>query len=275
MKDIPLAKRCFEETSLSKYIVRLKDECVRGIENSTLLSTLTKLSSALDSLGIGRHQLSIINEKISDMFGLRIDFLRTLSYLAVLFPAVIKVECRGNDIHSFLVSKFDDIKLRIPEGKKLDVAELFITAFTSLCPNTSEVSVLLSSPIIKFRVSLEILYSAFEYAYWFYIAERYRKQYILSRFATLQDLLPIINEELKKRGYLRALTLREVFEALKQVEQESLEEGKIWFRIVGNFLREYEPIPVEFYAPKQLSLEKLKDLGIPVDLDEAKKLWRF
>jgi hypothetical protein len=278
IKDIPLAKRCFEETLLSKYIVRLKDECVQGIENSIILSTLTKLSSALDSLGVGRHQLSIINEKISDILGpgLETDFFRMLSYLAVLFPAIIKVECRGIDTHSFLVTKFDEVKLRVPEGKKLDAAEFFIAAFTSICPHINEASVILSSPIIKFKVKLEVLYAAFEYAYWSYIAKRYRNQGILSRFTTLQDLLPIINEELKKMGYLRALTLREVFEALKRIELESLEEGKIWFRIVGSFLpRESEPIPIEFYAPRQLSLEELKELGVPVSLDEAKRLWKF
>jgi len=123
-------------------------------------------------------------------------------------------------------------------------------------------------------VSLENLYNVLEYAYWLYVGKRYREIGVLSRFTTLQDLLPIINEELKKKGYLRALTLKEVFDALKQIELENLGEGKIWFRIPWNsFPGEKEPIPLEFYTPKYISLEKLKELGVPVDSKRGEKAY--
>jgi hypothetical protein len=125
--------------------------------------------------------------------------------------------------------------------------------------------------------SLEDIYSAFEYAYWSRVAQNFKKTGILFRVAKLQDLLPIVNEELRRRGYARSLTLRELFDALKRVEQEGFEEGRIWFRISGwrFFPGEDQPIPVEFFEPRLLTAEELKKLGIPVDSDQAKMLWQL
>ena len=274
MKDIPLAKRCFEETSLSKYIVRLTNECLHGIESSRTLSTLMKFASLLDTLGVGTHQLYKVKELSNDLT--EADLMRMLAYLAVLFPAVIKITCKATNIHDFLLANFDNIKSKMINGRRSDVAELFMTAFTFACLNTSEVKVILTSPIVKFKIGLETLYNVFEYAYWFYVAQKFKEEGILFRVTTLQDLLPIINKELKKRGYTRSLTLRELFDTLKRIELESFEEGRIWFRIGWrSFPGEEHPIPVEFFAPKQSTTEELKKLGIPVDSDQAKMLWQL
>jgi hypothetical protein len=274
MKDIPLAKRCFEETSLSKYIVRLTNVCLHGVESSRTLSTLMKFASLLDTLGVGTHQLYKMRELSKDLT--EADLIRMLAYLAVLFPAVIKITCKATNIHDFLLANFDNIKSKISKGRKSDVAELFMTAFTSICSNTSEVEVILTSPIVKSKIGLETLYNAFEYAYWSYVAQKFKEHGILLRVVSLQDLLPIINKELKGRGYIRSLTLKELFDALKRVELESFEEGRIWFKIGWRlFPGEDQPIPVEFFAPKQLTTEELKKLGIPVDSDRAKMLWQL
>jgi hypothetical protein len=204
------------------------------------------------------------------------DLIRMLAYLAVLFPAVIKITCKATNIHDFLLANFDNIKSKISKGRKSDVAELFMTAFTSICSNTSEVDVILTSPIVKSKIGLETLYNAFEYAYWSHVAQIFKEHGILLRVVSLQDLLPIINKELKGRGYIRSLTLKELFDALKRVELESFEEGRIWFKIGWRlFPGEDQPIPVEFFAPKQLTTEELKKLGIPVDSDRAKMLWQL
>jgi hypothetical protein len=130
--------------------------------------------------------------------------------------------------------------------------------------------------VVKSEIGLETLYDVFERAYWSYVAKRFRETGFLFRLVKLQDLLPIINEELKRRGYVRELTLEELFDTLKRIELEQFEEGRIWFKIGWRlFPGEDQPIPVEFFAPKRLTIEELKKLGIPVDSEQAKMMWRL
>ena len=278
MKDIPLARKCFEESLLGKSIIKLKNECVEGIEKSPMLFTLVRFSSVLDSMDPKIHVLDkCFLDKIRSAMNISItetDLIRMIAYLNVLFPNVVKVVCGLSHIHDFLIANFDDIKSKMPEGKRLDIAELYTVAFTLICPSIQEARLVLSSPIIKFRVNLETLYDTFEYAYWLYVTDRFRERNVLSRFVDLRDLIPLINKELKKRGYLRSLTLREVFDALKQIELENFKEGRIWFKLTWNsFPGEKVPLPVEFYAPKKLSIDGLREIGFPVDNEEARRLW--
>jgi hypothetical protein len=130
--------------------------------------------------------------------------------------------------------------------------------------------------ILRSEIDLETLHDVFERAYWYYVAKRFKENGVLLRVVDLRDLLPIINEELKKRGYTRELTLRELFDALKLLEQRQFEEGWIWFMIGWRlFPGEDQPIPVEIFEPRRLTVKELKELGIPVESEQAKMLWKL
>ena len=148
-RRVPLARLCLDQDRLKESIIRLRDECRRGIEKSKLLSSLVKLMELLNDIYIeGRTSIALDDLKREvEALNLGIDVDRLIAYLAVLFPAAVKVDC-GIDVHEYLVRNLNALKKEAREEGPLDVATLFAKALLSACRDPASARILITKQLI-------------------------------------------------------------------------------------------------------------------------------
>jgi len=149
LTDIPLARLCLDQDRLKESIIRLQDECRRRVEGSKLLSSLVKLMELLNNMyvkGLTSIALSDLKQE-AEALGLSVDVDRLIAYLAVLFPAAIKVDC-GLDVYEHLVRNLDALKGEAKEEGQLDVATLFAKALSSTCKDPKSTRILITKQLI-------------------------------------------------------------------------------------------------------------------------------
>ena len=156
LTDIPLAKLCFENKKLEESIVKLRDVCVRGIESSRPISSLTKLIMFLGNMysqGVTSIRLPELKHKVRTRLKLSADVDELIAYLAILFPAAVKVMCGSIDVHEYLVNNFETLKKELRKSHRYGVAALFINALYRACRDPDSAHVNITAPLIKFRES--------------------------------------------------------------------------------------------------------------------------
>jgi hypothetical protein len=134
LTDIPLAKTCFDLSKLREGVIRLRGECVEAFKNSPTLSSVARFALFLENLhGEGRA----VAKLRSDVAGLGLDMPldELVAYLALLFPAKIRVRCNNTDVYDYLVQNFDRLK---SISSRSDAAKVFLTAVSELCKSIDE-----------------------------------------------------------------------------------------------------------------------------------------
>ena len=263
---------CLESSQVLSGIVKLKDECIEAFK---LCSICQDLSTYIDTLNdlYSRGKLSIKFSEAKMLFptprsGLSVH--EVLYLLTILMPAVLKLMYRGLDVHNYIVENFGALRNKAKQsGKKRGsslILRLFHVTLASLGANADDLELMIYSSLIKYKVPLEIMYKAVEKAYWRYIAELYKKSGKVITTVSLQDLAPLIEQELKTLGYLMP-PLSEIFTMLKRIEALEINEyGRSYVHVGLPDYRPQIPIPIEFYRPRNVDLKDIESFGIPLTL---------
>jgi len=273
------ALQCLDRDRVSSWIIKLRDECVEAFKLCNICRDLEAYIDALnDAFTKGRTSF-----KLSDAEAL----LPAKTYsgysprdilflLVTLFPAVFKLLHENTDIHEYVVTNFDQLRdlAKAQKGKSL-LLKLFDTALSKLGTSASveRANFVIHSAPIKYRIPLSLFYQALEIAYWKYIAELYKRKGGTAPMVALQDLVPHIEPELKRYGYLIP-SLSEAFRLVTEIEKHEIQEyGRSAIHVAAPvYPGPNVPIPIRFYRPKHLTIRELvEDFGIP--LDELRRFW--
>jgi len=114
-----------------------------------LLSSLVKLVELLNDMYVkGLTSIALGDlKREAEALGLDVDVDRLIAYLAVLFPAAVKVNC-GLDVHEHLVRKLDALKKKAKKEGQLDVAALFAKTLSSTCKDPASTYILITKQLI-------------------------------------------------------------------------------------------------------------------------------
>jgi len=277
------ALQCLDRDRISSWIIKLRDECIEAFKLCNVCRDLEAYIDALnDAFTKGRTSF-----KLSDVEAL----LPTKTYsgyspreilllLTALFPAVFKLLHGGIDIHEYVITNFDQLRdlAKAQKGNqkvKPLLLKLFDVALSKLDTATSVefANFVIYSAPIKYKMPLSVFYQALEIAYWKYIAELYKRKGGTAPMVALQDLVPYIEPELKRYGYL-VPSLSEAFKLATEIEKHEIQEyGRSAVHVaIPVYLGPDTPIPIRFYRPKHLTVRELvESFGIP--LDELRRFW--
>jgi energy-coupling factor transporter ATP-binding protein EcfA2 len=141
--DIAFASVCFDSEMLKNDIIRLKKSCIEAFKSSNILSSLAKIALLFSDLSGKRVLWTELRSSIKDLdMGASIDEL--IAYLAVLFPAKIRVTCNNIDVYDYFISNFEKLK-RI--SSPIDVSKMFLLAVSEVCSSINNAAIeVLSSP---------------------------------------------------------------------------------------------------------------------------------
>jgi len=270
---------CLESSHVLLGVVKLKEECIEAFKLCNICQDLATYIDTLNDL-YHRGKLSIKLSEAKMLFPTPRPELNTyevLYLLTILMPAVLKLVYRGLDIHSYIVENFEVLQTKASQlGKKKGsslVLRLFQIALSSLNANVEDLELIIYSSLIKYRIPLEQVYKAVEKAYWRYIAEFYKKSGRIIITVALQDLKPLIEQELNALGYLMP-PLSEIFTYLKNIEAlEISEHGRSYVHVGLPDYRPQIPIPLEFYKPRNVDIKDIEQLEIPLTV--LKSYWQL
>ena len=145
LTDIPLAKTCFDFDRLREGVIRLRSECVEAFKNSPTLSSVAKFVLFLESLhGEGRTVAKLRSDVAG--LGLSASVDELVAYLALLFPAKVRIRCSDTDVYGYLIQNFDRLK---SISSHSDVAKVFLAAVSELCKSIDE-AVVEVVPMLRF-----------------------------------------------------------------------------------------------------------------------------
>jgi len=271
------ALQCLDRDKVSSWIMKLRDECVETFKLCNICRDLEAYIDALNDLyakGRASFKLSDAESLLPAKTYSGYSPRDILFLLTALFPAVFKLLHGNTDIHEYIIANFDQLRdiAKAQKGKPL-LLKFFDVALNKLSANVELANFVIHSAPIKYRIPLSIFYQALEIAYWKYIAELYKRKGGTAPMIALQDLVPYIETELKRYGYLMP-TLSEAFKLATEIEKHEIQEyGKSVVHVAAPVYPGLNvPIPIRFYKPKHLTVKELtENFGIP--LDELRRFW--
>ena len=143
LTDIPLARTCFDLSKLREGVIRLRGECVEAFKNSPILSSVARFALFLENLcGEERAVAKMRNDATS--LGLSVSVDELVAYLALLFPAKVRIRCSGTDVYGYLVQSFDRLK---SISSRSDAAKVFLVAVSELCKSIDDAVVEVKSTL--------------------------------------------------------------------------------------------------------------------------------
>lgn len=277
--SVKLAKMLFDKSALGNRIIKLKPEVLETIDKVELVKRIIETALIVDEkYRRGYSVLSI--QDLSSTSEVDINDVFVYSCLTTfLLPAVMDITEDSKSIYHEVISNFEEYKTlakqRFNRVNAYTLAKVLLEKYRG---DLQKLNVLIRGPIVRFSIPLSDLYKAFEYAYWEYVIQRWKRSRILSRQVILQDLLPSINIKLREMGYLRPVKFRELVEMLITIQENDIKEHyKQWFNIGTKIIPESEdiPVPVEFYEPRWITKKQLQESGLPLDNPQVRSLWKL
>jgi len=134
LTDIPLARTCFDFDRLREGVIRLRSECVEAFKNSPILSSIVRFALFLENLRDGERAVAELRSDVAGL-GLSASVDELVAYLALLFPAKVRVRCGDTDVYDYLIQNFDRLK---SISSRSDAAKVFLAAVSELCKSIDE-----------------------------------------------------------------------------------------------------------------------------------------
>jgi len=129
-----LAKTCFDFDKLREGVIRLRSECAEAFKNSPTLSSIVRFALFLENLhGEGRTVAKLRSDVAG--LGLSASVDELVAYLALLFPAKVRIHCSNTDVYGYLIQNFDRLK---SISSRSDAAKVFLAAVSELCKSVDE-----------------------------------------------------------------------------------------------------------------------------------------
>jgi hypothetical protein len=141
LTDIALARTCFDSGKLREGVIRLRSECVEAFKNSPTLSSVAKFVLFLENLCGEERAVAKLRSDVAGL-GLSASVDELVAYLALLFPAKVRVRCGGTDVYDYLVQNFDRLK---SISSRSDAAKVFLVAVSELCKSIDDAVVKVTS----------------------------------------------------------------------------------------------------------------------------------
>jgi hypothetical protein len=134
LTDIALARTCFDFDKLREGVIRLRSECAEAFKNSPTLSSVARFALFLENLRGKERAVAKLRSDVAGL-GLSASVDELIAYLALLFPAKVRVCCGNTDVYDYLVHNFDKLK---SVSSRSDAAKVFLVAVSELCKSIDD-----------------------------------------------------------------------------------------------------------------------------------------
>jgi len=276
--SVTTALQCLDKDKISSWIIKLRDECIEAFKLCKMCQDLETYIDALNNLYMKGHimlRLSDLRFSIPTKTYSGYETHEILFILVELFPAVFRLMYENIDIHEYITKYFEQLReiAKTRREERSLLIKIYNVTLEKLGATIDMLKFIILSAPIKYKIPLSIFYQALEISYWKYLAKEYKQKGGVIPMVSLQSLIPYIEEELKKYGYLLP-TLSEIFRIVKEIEiNEYNEYGRSFIHVgIPEYLGPEVPIPIRFYKPRHVDIKDIiKNFGIP--LSELQRFW--
>jgi hypothetical protein len=275
---ITTALQCFETGKIFDNVIVLKEECTKAFRSCHICTDLVLAVDVLNSKyieGTRITKVASLKASLSNAVLSGQTYDEVIFLLSELFPKALKLLYDSISIHDYIISNFDRLKNKARKGKGTYVLfRVYHVALDEIGAKPEDLELVISTSLVKYKVPLEKLYKAVERAYWRYISNLYTQKKKVVKFVSLQDILDLVENELKKEGYLLP-PLSELFSELKEIEAlDASRHGRYRIHIgLPSYRGPNYPIPIRFYKPVSVDLNEIEQMGLPLNV--LKQEWEL